>query len=96
MDRYGVKLPPTQHCLTNVNFTIVPKPPPKDASDGNFAGEDELEAKVSSDTQAVVDEEADGDDLIDTTMASETQTPDEQQATQRGTKRTLDEDEDYD
>lgn len=32
-DRHGVRLPPAQHCLTNVNFGIVPNPPPEDFDD---------------------------------------------------------------
>ncbi|CBQ71573.1 related to TAF9-TFIID and SAGA subunit [Sporisorium reilianum SRZ2] len=32
-DRHGVRLPPAQHCLTNVNFAIVPNPPPHDFDD---------------------------------------------------------------
>ncbi|SPO31948.1 related to TAF9 - TFIID and SAGA subunit [Ustilago trichophora] len=32
-DRHGVRLPPPQHCLTNVNFGIVPNPPPEDFDD---------------------------------------------------------------
>ncbi|PWZ00372.1 TFIID-31kDa-domain-containing protein, partial [Testicularia cyperi] len=32
-DRHGVRLPPPQHCLTNVNFSIVPNPPPQDFFD---------------------------------------------------------------
>ncbi|EPQ31242.1 uncharacterized protein PFL1_01427 [Pseudozyma flocculosa PF-1] len=42
-DRHGVRLPPQQHCLTNVNFTIIPNPPPpdydeaEDDTDGNDA-----------------------------------------------------------
>ncbi|KAN0062564.1 Transcription initiation factor TFIID subunit 9 [Thecaphora frezii] len=29
-DRHGIRLPPPQHCLTNVNFSLVPNPPPPD------------------------------------------------------------------
>ena len=28
-DRHGVRLPPQEHCLTNVNFSIVPNPMPE-------------------------------------------------------------------
>ena len=27
-NRYGIRLPAPEHCLTNVNFSIVPDPPP--------------------------------------------------------------------
>lgn len=32
-DRHGVRLPPPQHCLTNVNFEIVPNPIPEGFDD---------------------------------------------------------------
>lgn len=32
-DRHGVRLPAAQHCLTNVNFSIVPNPLPADFDD---------------------------------------------------------------
>ncbi|CAD6887960.1 unnamed protein product [Tilletia controversa] len=31
-DRVGIRLPPLEHCLTNVNFSIVPNSPPRSPS----------------------------------------------------------------
>ncbi|KAK0532720.1 Transcription initiation factor TFIID subunit 9 [Tilletia horrida] len=31
-DRVGIRLPPLEHCLTNVNFAIVPNSPPRSRS----------------------------------------------------------------
>lgn len=92
-DRHGVRLPPPQHCLTNVNFSIVPNPPPSD-----FFDEEEQRAPVQSQAQTAVnvDSESDSDaEEADVSMAAvePTQTS---QDDQRGTKRSLDEDEDYD
>lgn len=46
-DRHGVRLPPPQHCLTNVNFEIVPNPIPE-----GFDDFEEEHAPHSSSTSA--------------------------------------------
>lgn len=129
-DRYGMKLPPTQHCLTNVNFSIVPNPPP---SGDTYSDDDEDEAAAAEgstyDAQRTAKDEedddydeddedaeiagagaADGDATsglaADTSMADDgnvgtvsgsgVAAADETGAAQRGTKRALDEDDDYD
>ncbi|PWN51861.1 TFIID-31kDa-domain-containing protein [Violaceomyces palustris] len=57
-DRHGVRLPPPQHCLTNVNFSIVPNPPPPDYGDDPS---DEEQGKTAGDETSKVDREEDGD-----------------------------------
>lgn len=102
-DRFGLRLPPKEQCLTNVNFRIVPEPlddPDDDDDDENDApngpGTTEDRPAVSP-SQQVGDEDA-GDDsnLADTTMqeanGASTGSPD----ANRGVKRSLDEDDEYD
>lgn len=98
LDRYGLKLPPAQHCLTNVNFSLVPNPPPEDSSEEDAPSEDEEddEAEGLNGQRADNVEDNDvneaningGDATADATMEDAAET--------RGTKRSLDEDEDYD
>lgn len=103
LDRYGLKLPPRQHCLTNVNFSLVPNPPPQDSSDGDAPGEEE-EAE-DDDLFANKDDADDADDAAEASDVDVEEIPaasgadaDMQDVVveQRGTKRNLDEDEDYD
>lgn len=90
-----MKLPPPQHCLTNVNFSLVPNPPPQDSSEEDAPGEDEDEqdleevdgAVANGEHQSQAAEEAGGDEEM-TDAAIDTE--------HRGTKRSLDEDEEYD
>lgn len=98
LDRYGLKLPPRQHCLTNVNFSLVPNPPPQDSSDGDAPGEEEEEDAEDNNLFANnEDAGSDADDVEEMPSASGADA-DMQDAVveQRGTKRNLDEDEDYD
>lgn len=85
-----MKLPPPQHCLTNVNFSLVPNPPPQESSEEDAPGEDEEEEDVEVPDKGSASEGAEqaigGDEEMLDVSASE----------QRGTKRSLDEDEDYD
>jgi transcription initiation factor TFIID subunit 9B len=95
LDRYGLKLPPPQHCLTNVNFSLVPNPPPDASSDGDAPGEDDEDEELNGNQEG---EESDADaseqqgdaSMLDSTTAEATAVE------ARGTKRNLDEDEDYD
>ncbi|KAI3623359.1 TAF9 [Malassezia furfur] len=64
-NRHGIRLPPPEHCLMNVNFSIVPNPPETHA--------------------------ARGDASADTTMEEASHKDGAQ-----GTKRALEEDEEYD
>lgn len=105
-DKYGVKLPPVQHCLTNVNFSIVPNPPPDDMSDEDAQGDEEDEeekGEIGDQKQerlAGRKDEGNGyEDEGDLTRQDEEMADAsnaEQASAQRGTKRSLDEDEDYD
>ena len=82
-NRYGIRLPPPEHCLTNVNFAIVPDPPPKPEF-----GDSVIQPPVVG--QSVAQPDASANDVEDTSMG-EADTGES-----RGVKRTLDEDEDYD
>jgi transcription initiation factor TFIID subunit 9B len=137
-DRHGVRLPPPQHCLTNVNFSIVPNPPSADLDEfedhelSTQSSQPQTHAAYSQprmdDTQATaatattsathtstgfdVDYDADADDpdaSMTTVQPSQpsqplapssapSPLPDQAVAStdQRGTKRSLDEDEEYD
>ncbi|WFD07536.1 Transcription initiation factor TFIID subunit 9 [Malassezia vespertilionis] len=74
-NRHGIRLPPPEHCLTNVNFSIVPNAPQT-----NF-GDSVVQPDVAKDAH---------DLQGDTTMDDVTE------SMELGTKRALDEDEDYD
>lgn len=90
-DKYGVKLPPAQHCLTNVNFSIIPDLPADEDADGE---EDEDDVSGSGDVKQSARKDEDAS-IADEDM--EDQAGNEGQAAQaRGTKRSLDEDDDYD
>lgn len=82
-NRYGIRLPPPEHCLTNVNFAIVPDPPPKPEF-----GDSVIQPPVVG--QSVAQPDVSANDVEDTSMG-EADTGES-----RGVKRTLDEDEDYD
>lgn len=82
-NRYGIRLPPPEHCLTNVNFAIVPDPPPK-AEFGHTVIQPPVVEQPGTQTDMSTN------DLEDTSMG-EADT-----AESRGVKRTLEEDEDYD
>ncbi|WFD29850.1 Transcription initiation factor TFIID subunit 9 [Malassezia sp. CBS 17886] len=88
-NRYGVRLPPAQHCLTNVNFAIVPDPP-LTSTFGDSVAAPEVDAAdaAKSDEHANGATPDAGSGLADTSMDDASQ--------QHGTKRQLDEDEDYD
>lgn len=86
-DRHGVRLPPPQHCLTNVNFSIVPNAPPSD-----FYDEEERRMPPTQAENADNDEDEADDGDVSMAAAQPVQATDDQ----RGTKRSLDEDEDYD
>ena len=88
-NRYGVRLPPPEHCLTNVNFSIVPDSPPNPEFGNSIlqprASKAVVDAGAPSGTPTVNDE--------DTSMADA-----DEPVTQSGggVKRALEEDEDYD
>ncbi|UZJ57078.1 hypothetical protein CBS101457_006398 [Exobasidium rhododendri] len=97
LDRYGMKLPPPKHCLTNVNFSLVPNPPPQDSLEDDAPGEDD-----EDDMDAL--ERGNAANLIDGEMETEAEAKssgvegagETASLEQRGRKRSLDEDEDYD
>lgn len=102
-DKYGVKLPPAQHCLTNVNFSIVPNPPPEDdGSDEDAAGDED--DQIQQDDAALREKEEDDDydevdDTVDTSQKDEDMADTSIVASSqpaRGTKRSLEEEDDYD
>lgn len=81
-NRYGIRLPPPEHCLTNVNFAIVPDAPPVSA----FGDAIVQPPTAPATTKA---SESTGDtSMADVSMDDEGPT--------QGTKRALDEDDDYD
>jgi len=98
LDRYGLKLPPPQHCLTNVNFSLVPNPPPEASSDGDAPGEDEDEDEDAVQVAKGSDGEGEqGDEsMVDSTAVVGDADMGDVAVEPRGTKRNLDEDEDYD
>jgi len=81
-NRYGIRLPAPEHCLTNVNFSIVPDPPPDVQFGHSFV-------RPSTGPQ---ESRQDGvpSGAGDTPMAD----GDENES--HGVKRVLEEDEDYD
>lgn len=95
-DRFGLRLPPPQHCLTNVNFSIVPNPPPAEDKEDEAGGKVEasLEQDLDEGAGEVGEEEAEEDEDMDDVQSGQA---DEQPGSdQRGTKRSLEEDEEYD
>lgn len=132
-DRHGARLPAQEHCLTGVNWRLVPNPPPEDFDDFEEVRESngkggESQSTAPSNTQGSTlfdtnagrttaadedyddDEAEDGDDgdvSMTTVHPSQSQgqagTQEEGKAQEgqgedaaRGTKRSLDEDEEYD
>ncbi|PWN30213.1 TFIID-31kDa-domain-containing protein [Jaminaea rosea] len=103
-DRYGLRLPPKEHCLTNVNFNIVPDALDDEDDEEDGDGEDERDEEQRGAGAAVG--EADADDTAtagagDVTMTEEGTTngraaADEDDAAGRGVKRSLEEDDEYD
>ncbi|SPO49209.1 related to TAF9 - TFIID and SAGA subunit [Moesziomyces antarcticus] len=103
-DRHGVRLPPAAHCLTNVNFSLVPNPPPADAEefeDTTLVHQSQPQTQTqpqSTQTSSLFDANTahdDGDVSMTATQPSQLTAP-SQADDARGTKRSLDEDEDYD
>ncbi|WFC96773.1 Transcription initiation factor TFIID subunit 9 [Malassezia brasiliensis] len=82
-NRHGIRLPPPEHCLMNVNFSIVPNPPETQFGD-SILPPPEADMRAASSGAA-------HDAGADTTM-EEAQHKDSAQ----GTKRALEEDEEYD
>lgn len=66
-DRFGLRLPPPQHCLTNVNFSIVPNPPPAEDEEDEAGGKVEASMEQDLDEGAgeVGEEEAEEDEDMD-------------------------------
>jgi transcription initiation factor TFIID subunit 9B len=95
LDRYGLKLPPPQHCLTNVNFSLVPNPPPQDSSEEDAPGEDDDEDGEPEGDSSIVHQGPPEGQARESEGREDEEMVDAQ-AEQRGTKRSLDEDEDYD
>ena len=81
-NRYGIRLPAPEHCLTNVNFSIVPDPPP-DAQFGQSFVRPSTGPKESRQDGVP-------------SGAGETPMADGDQNESHGVKRVLEEDEDYD
>ncbi|WFD00679.1 Transcription initiation factor TFIID subunit 9 [Malassezia yamatoensis] len=78
-NRHGIRLPPPEHCLVNVNFNLVPNPPHPQFGDGILPPKEDTQDFEPTSQPA------------DTIMQDVSQTDSAQ-----GTKRTLEEDEDYD
>ncbi|KAL9935397.1 hypothetical protein V8E36_005745 [Tilletia maclaganii] len=129
-DRIGVRLPPLEHCLTNVNFSIVPNSPPRSPSpevkleppsqqrrttaaiNGHGGIDDDVvedegmqDAPGASGTGSSRARWQQDDDYDDpgppgghglSTSGSLAAPPPAPPAASRGTKRALEEDEDYD
>ncbi|CDW98782.1 hypothetical protein [Sporisorium scitamineum] len=109
-DRHGVRLPPQQHCLTNVNFGIVPNPPPEDFDDFEAPQPQHPPPPTTTANAAAAASQSTQPDtqastLFDTTQTrpgsqptgeSQVEAKDGGQDAARGVKRNLDEDEEYD
>jgi transcription initiation factor TFIID subunit 9B len=102
-DKYGVKLPPAQHCLTNVNFSIVPNPPPEDGSDEDAPGDEDDQTQQEDDDALQEKDENDdydeGDETVDISQKDEDMADTSNIASSqpiRGIKRSLEEEDDYD
>jgi transcription initiation factor TFIID subunit 9B len=96
LDRYGMKLPPPRHCLTNVNFSLVPNPPPQDYSEDDAPGEDEEDEMDTSERDDAVTNGMGRGTGTDAATKDAEDVPEAPTPEQRGRKRSLDEDEDYD
>lgn len=82
-NRHGIRLPPPEHCLVNVNFSIVPDAPETTFGDSIIPPEPQQHEGTNA---------SPGKDSVgDTTMEDATQDQGAQ-----GTKRALEEDEEYD
>ena len=81
-NRYGIRLPAPEHCLTNVNFSIVPDPPPDVQFGHSFV-------RPSTGPQ-----ESRQDSVP--SGAGDTPMADGDENESHGVKRVLEEDEDYD
>lgn len=104
-DAVGIRLPPRQHRLTNVNFTIVPNLPPPD-----LAGGDDVDAREETDREKknakggaprAIDEDEDYDEsepggTDDRTGDKPLHGAEAADQGSRGLKRGLEEDEEYD
>lgn len=82
-NRSGIRLPPPEHCLTNLNFAIVPDPPPE-----TKFGDTIVQPAPTAQTMEVKE----NDTMEDTSMAD----ANAQESATHGAKRTLEEDEEYD
>jgi transcription initiation factor TFIID subunit 9B len=103
-DRYGVRLPPPQHTLANINYSVIPNAPPP--LDEDAEAEEDAEEEAAAENKARAAQEAqtrggsigeeDGEDVRpegdETALGAQPMAVDEA----RGTKRALEEDEDYD
>lgn len=89
-ERYGVRLPPAQHCLTNIDYSVIPNAPP--VRTDAFAQLDSANGAAQHEGQRGTVGEEDAEDVRDAdgdrAMAGALE--------QRGTKRGLEEDDDYD
>jgi len=85
-NRSGIRLPPPEYCLTNMNFAIVPDPPPEthfgDTIVQPATGGQSMEAKNNETTEDLTMSDAEAQ----VAGAGET----------HGAKRALEEDEEYD
>ena len=85
-NRHGIRLPPPEHCLMNVKFSIVPNPPETQFGDSIMPPPEASAAGGAAPSSA-----ARGDASADTTMEEASHKDGAQ-----GTKRALEEDEEYD
>ncbi|WFD25070.1 Transcription initiation factor TFIID subunit 9 [Malassezia nana] len=82
-NRSGIRLPPPEHCLTNLNFAIVPDPPPE-----TKFGDTIVQPAPTAQTMEVKE----NDTMEDTSMTD----ANAQEGATHGAKRALEEDEEYD
>ena len=96
-DRYGLRLPPKEHCLTNVNFSIVPDEldDEEEEEEGHGAAMQTQEQSQSQSQPQAVDED-DAADAADVSMQDGDAAAPAAAADSRGTKRSLEEDDEYD
>lgn len=105
-ERFGLRLPPREHCLTNVNFTIVPdelddeddeehEGEAEEGQAGAGAGNDP--ATTANGSHDVGEEDANSPDVsMQDATATDEQPPPPPDQTTRGVKRSLQEDDEYD